>query len=83
MGVVPAALGNKVIHPYSDFMLHDVGTGDGIAQTQHAQRPTRGIENPRRFPDSTWPAKGSPRPAPPPGGRRALGPTPRASREGP
>ena len=25
-----AALGNKVIHPYSDFLLHDVGTGDGI-----------------------------------------------------
>jgi CxxC motif-containing protein (DUF1111 family) len=29
---VPAALGNKTIHPYSDFLLHDVGTGDGIAQ---------------------------------------------------
>jgi CxxC motif-containing protein (DUF1111 family) len=29
---VPAALGNKIIHPYSDFLLHDVGTGDGIAQ---------------------------------------------------
>ena len=28
--VVPAALGEKVIHPYSDFLLHDVGTGDGI-----------------------------------------------------
>ena len=27
---VPAALGNKIIHPYSDFLLHDVGTGDGI-----------------------------------------------------
>src|SRR5206468_6811368 len=27
---VPDALGNKIIHPYSDFMLHDVGTGDGI-----------------------------------------------------
>src|SRR5947207_9118486 len=30
--VVPAALGSKIIHPYSDFLLHDVGTGDGIAQ---------------------------------------------------
>ncbi|HJR06940.1 MAG TPA: di-heme oxidoredictase family protein [Pyrinomonadaceae bacterium] len=30
--VVPAALGNKIIHPYSDFLLHDVGTGDGIVQ---------------------------------------------------
>lgn len=28
--VVPEALGNKLIHPYSDFLLHDVGTGDGI-----------------------------------------------------
>ena len=30
--VVPAALGNKIIHPFSDFLLHDVGTGDGIVQ---------------------------------------------------
>jgi CxxC motif-containing protein (DUF1111 family) len=29
---VPAALGNKTIHPFSDFALHDVGTGDGIVQ---------------------------------------------------
>lgn len=29
---VTAALGDKIIHPYSDFMLHDVGTGDGIIQ---------------------------------------------------
>jgi CxxC motif-containing protein (DUF1111 family) len=27
---VPDAIGNKIIHPYSDFLLHDVGTGDGI-----------------------------------------------------
>jgi CxxC motif-containing protein (DUF1111 family) len=32
---VPAALGNKIIHPYSDFLLHDVGTGDGIAQVNN------------------------------------------------
>jgi CxxC motif-containing protein (DUF1111 family) len=30
--IVPAALGNKVIHPFSDFLLHDIGTGDGIVQ---------------------------------------------------
>src|SRR5213593_1278581 len=30
--VVPAALGSKIIHPFSDFLPHDVGTGDGIAQ---------------------------------------------------
>ena len=29
---VPAALGGKDIHPFSDFMLHNVGTGDGIVQ---------------------------------------------------
>jgi CxxC motif-containing protein (DUF1111 family) len=29
---VPQALGNKVFHPYGDFLLHDVGTGDGIVQ---------------------------------------------------
>ena len=27
---VPAALGKKLFHPYSDFLLHDIGTGDGI-----------------------------------------------------
>lgn len=30
--VVPDALGNKIIHPFSDFLLHDVGTGGGIVQ---------------------------------------------------
>jgi CxxC motif-containing protein (DUF1111 family) len=30
--IVPAALGDKIIHPYSDFMLHEIGTGDGIVQ---------------------------------------------------
>ncbi|HJZ76724.1 MAG TPA: di-heme oxidoredictase family protein [Vicinamibacterales bacterium] len=29
---VSAALGNKVIHPYSDFLLHDIDSGDGIVQ---------------------------------------------------
>jgi CxxC motif-containing protein (DUF1111 family) len=29
---VPPALGDKTIHPFSDFLLHDVGTGDGIVQ---------------------------------------------------
>lgn len=30
--IVPDALGNKIIHPYGDFLLHDIGTGDGIVQ---------------------------------------------------
>lgn len=35
--VVPEALGNKIIHPFGDFLLHDVGTGDGIVQTTGLQ----------------------------------------------
>ncbi len=27
---VRTALGSKIIHPYSDFLLHDIGTGDGV-----------------------------------------------------
>jgi CxxC motif-containing protein (DUF1111 family) len=30
--VVPEALGNKIVHPYGDFLLHDIDTGDGIVQ---------------------------------------------------
>jgi CxxC motif-containing protein (DUF1111 family) len=29
---VSTALGNKIIHPFGDFLLHDIGTGDGIVQ---------------------------------------------------
>ena len=34
---VPPALGQKTFHPYGDFLLHNVGTGDGIVQsmTEH------------------------------------------------
>src|SRR5206468_2459029 len=27
---IPPALGEKAFHPFSDFLLHNVGTGDGI-----------------------------------------------------
>jgi CxxC motif-containing protein (DUF1111 family) len=30
--VIPEALGGKQIHPFSDYLLHDIGTGDGIVQ---------------------------------------------------
>ena len=30
-GLHADALENRTIHPYSDFLLHDVGTGDGIS----------------------------------------------------
>jgi CxxC motif-containing protein (DUF1111 family) len=29
---VPPALGSITLHPYGDFLMHDVGTGDGILQ---------------------------------------------------
>ena len=31
--IVPPALGNKTIHPFGDFLLHNIGTGDGIVET--------------------------------------------------
>jgi CxxC motif-containing protein (DUF1111 family) len=31
-GVNPAALLGKTIHPFGDFLLHNIGTGDGIVQ---------------------------------------------------
>ena len=34
---VPEALGDKIIHPYGDFLLHDIETGDGIVQTAGLQ----------------------------------------------
>jgi CxxC motif-containing protein (DUF1111 family) len=37
--IVNDALANKTISPYSDFLLHDIGTGDGIVQTQYAELP--------------------------------------------
>ena len=38
---VPTALGDKVIHPFSDFLLHNVGTGDGIVQNGPASTRTK------------------------------------------
>jgi CxxC motif-containing protein (DUF1111 family) len=29
---VSAAIGDKIIHPFGDYLLHDIGTGDGIVQ---------------------------------------------------
>jgi CxxC motif-containing protein (DUF1111 family) len=39
--VVSAALGDKIIHPYSDFLLHDIGTGDGFGSTATSQLEMR------------------------------------------
>jgi CxxC motif-containing protein (DUF1111 family) len=38
---VPAALGNKIIHPYGDYLLHNVGTGDGIVQAGPADTASK------------------------------------------
>jgi CxxC motif-containing protein (DUF1111 family) len=42
---VPAALGGKDIHPFGDFLLHDIGLGDGIVQNggQSTRNKTRTI----------------------------------------
>ena len=46
---VPRALGDKTFHPFSDFLLHDVGTGDGIVmivEEHHGKRVRqRGLRN--------------------------------------
>ena len=38
--IIPQALGGKTFHPFGDFLLHDVGTGDGIviAVVEHYSR---------------------------------------------
>jgi CxxC motif-containing protein (DUF1111 family) len=53
---VPTALGNKIIHPFSDFALHNIGTGDGIVQNagqasanQMRTSPLWGIRARNRF----------------------------------
>jgi hypothetical protein len=55
-GVVPEALGK--LRPFSDFMLHDIGTGDGIVQTQDAQCPARGaqrfLQQAQQAPEIQW-----------------------------
>jgi CxxC motif-containing protein (DUF1111 family) len=38
--VVPQALGNRIIHPYSDFLLHDIETGDGSCRRPRRTPPT-------------------------------------------
>src|SRR5712692_3641366 len=40
---IPAALGSKSFHPFGDFLMHDVGTGDGIVipLVEHYARAAR------------------------------------------
>jgi CxxC motif-containing protein (DUF1111 family) len=46
---IPAALGGKTFHPYGDFLLHDVGTGDGIIMSTAEHYG-------RAFAPERWPA---------------------------
>jgi len=39
--VIPPALGAIAFHPYSDFLMHDIGTGDGILQVTREHYGTR------------------------------------------
>jgi len=38
---VSEAIGDKIIHPYGDFLLHDIGTGDGIVQAGPADTASK------------------------------------------
>jgi CxxC motif-containing protein (DUF1111 family) len=54
--ITSAALGNKIYHPFGDFLLHNIGTGDGIVQaggqsTRNLMRtaPLWGLRTRNRF----------------------------------
>jgi CxxC motif-containing protein (DUF1111 family) len=60
-GLHPETLENRTIHPYSDFLLHDVGTGDGIpiALVEHFGRAR--IETRMRELEASHEAEAKPR----------------------
>lgn len=47
---IPKFIGNTIIHPYSDFLLHDVGTGDGIPQAARPEYLDQSTANKFRTP---------------------------------
>ena len=54
--IVGAATGNKTYHPFGDFLLHNIGTGDGIVQNggagtrnQIRTKPLWGTSTENRF----------------------------------
>ena len=44
LDTVPAALGSKTFHPFGDFLLHNVGTGDGIVMTMQEHYGKRAMQ---------------------------------------
>jgi CxxC motif-containing protein (DUF1111 family) len=63
---IPNALGHVAFHPFSDFLLHDVGTGDGIVQSfdEHYGRRMRGVNWPNLSEDQFYNAANKIRTAP-------------------
>jgi CxxC motif-containing protein (DUF1111 family) len=51
---IPPALGDKTFHPYGDFLLHNVGSGDGIVQAIPEHYGRRIAEHPE-MKNSTFP----------------------------
>ena len=45
---IPEALGAVTFHPYGDFLLHDVGTGDGIVQAVQEHYGRRAAQIPSK-----------------------------------
>ncbi|HXC43074.1 MAG TPA: di-heme oxidoredictase family protein [Candidatus Dormibacteraeota bacterium] len=48
--VFPKGIGDTIIRPYSDFPLHDVGTGDGIPQAAKPEYLDQSTANKFRTP---------------------------------
>jgi CxxC motif-containing protein (DUF1111 family) len=44
LDTIPAALGAKTFHPFGDFLLHNVGTGDGIVMTMQEHYGRRALQ---------------------------------------
>jgi CxxC motif-containing protein (DUF1111 family) len=44
MDTVPAAVGSKTFQPFGDFLLHNVGTGDGIVMTMQEHYGRRAMQ---------------------------------------
>lgn len=44
LDTIPQALGSKTFHPFGDFLLHNVGTGDGIVMTMQEHYGRRAMQ---------------------------------------
>lgn len=44
LDTIPAALSAKTFHPFGDFLLHNVGTGDGIVMTMQEHYGRRAMQ---------------------------------------